>query len=313
MIGFIGQSRRPDRALNVAALRGRLRAWWDGEAWTPDEPGAAAPAGSLGDPLPLSDTDLPYWTPERIEAAQRVWGPEHLAPGGDAYIRDLLKPLALDPSLTVAEIGCGLGTALRMMHRSFNVWPKGFEASTELLEAGHAFSTRAGLAKKIPVAAFDPERPEFKKGSFDRIIARDLVHTLRDKDGFLRAVKTGLKKRGQLLLTDFVLRDGGPASAAVADWAEREPVPSRPWTVDALTGCLEEMKFNLHIIEDETDRLISMILADWKALQSVLRTIQLPPAVTAAMLDEGERWARCAAALDSGQLRHYRIIVSRGG
>lgn len=294
-------------------MRGRLRAWWTGEARPRDAAAPRAPEPAAANaPLPEAEAQRPFWTAERIEVAQRLWGREHVTPGGEDFTRDLLKPLALDPSLTVLELGCGLGGATRLMHRSFGVWPKGLEPDQALAEAGMALSVKAGLAKKAPVLHADLGRLEIKPGGQDRLILRDLLHTVEDKRGVLRIAVDALKKRGQLLLTDFVLADEGAAAApAVAAWSAGEPVPSRPWSVRALREEMKELKLRVHVLEDETALLRRMILGGWKAVQASLRCEPLPPALTGTMLDEGERWARCAAALDGGALRYIRVVASR--
>ena len=256
------------------------------------------------------DLRRPYWSPTRIEVVQRVWGAEHLSPGGDAYIESLLKPLALDPSLSVAEIGCGLGAATRLMHKSFGIWPKGFEARPELLAAAIELTAKAGLAKRVALDAIDLRQPALKAKSYDRIIARDVAHLVEDKPAFLAALKHALKKRGQLLLTDFVLPDDEVSSPLVAEWAVHEPVASRPWTVGAMRDCLASLGFTIHIFEDETKQLCDRILEDWTACRKALEAVPPAPAEAEVVLDEGARWARCAAALAARVVRHYRVIAS---
>ena len=292
-------------------LRRRFLAWWEGETWTePPRGGRPEAPDAAGQDLPAADLRQSYWSTARIEVAQRVWGPEHLSPGGDAYVEYLLKPLALDPSLSVAEIGCGLGAATRLMHRSFGIWPKGFEARPELLAAAIELTAKAGLAKKVALSGIDLQRPALKARSCDRIIARDVAHLVDDKPAFLAALRQALKKRGQLLLTDFVLPDDEVPSPLVAEWAAREPVVSRPWTVREMRDCLASLGLTIHIFEDETRQLRDRILEDWTACQNALRAAPPAPAEAQAMLDEGARWARCAAALAAGALRHYRVIAS---
>ena len=302
-------------AVDLAALQGRLRAWWEGEEWqppaVPEMPLAEAPP-QPAPPAPAvqRDPSLSYWTPERIEVAQRLWGREHVAPGGDVYTRYILKPLGLNPSLAVAEIGSALGGTTRLMHRSCNIWVKGFEPCPELAEAGMALSAKAGLSTKAPIAGIDLAALEMKRGSLDRIVLRDLLHTVQDKVGLLKALSAALKPKGQLLLTDFVLRDGGTPPEVLL-WAENEPAQSHPWSARVMTETLEDLQFTVQVTEDETAMLRQMILDGWKAFRSSIRSAPLPAGQQNAVFGEGERWARCLAAFDTGALHYMRVVASR--
>ena len=302
-------------AVDLAALHDRFRAWWEGEDWQPtpaaESPGPEAAAEPVAPPpAPQRDASVPYWTPERIELAQRLWGREHVSPGGDVYARYILKPLGLNPSLAVAEIGSALGGTTRLMHRSCNIWVKGFEPCPQLAEAGMALSSQAGLGTKAPIAAIDLTAPELKRGSLDRIVLRDLLHTVQNKVELLKALSTALKPKGQLLLTDFVLQDGGTPPEILL-WAENEPIPSHPWSARVMTETLEDLQFTVQVAEDETAMLRQMILDGWKAFRSSIRTAPLPPEQQQAVFDEGERWARCLAAFGTGGLHYMRVVASR--
>ena len=314
MLGAAVQKRLMGGAVDLAALQGRLRAWWEGEEWQPApvmETQVAEPAAEAVAPAPEKrDASFPYWTPERIEVAQRLWGREHISPGGDVYARYILKPLGLNPSLAVAEIGSALGGTTRLMHRSANIWVKGYEPCPQLAEAGMALSAAAGLSTKAPIAGMDLTAPELKRGSLDRIVLRDLLHTVPDKVALLKALATALKPKGQLLLTDFVLQDGG-TPAEVLLWAENEPIQSHPWSARVMTETLEDLQFTVQVAEDETAMLRQMIFDGWKAFRSSIRSEPLPPEQQQAVFDEGERWARCLAAFGTGGLHYMRVVASR--
>ena len=299
-------------AVDLAVLPGRLRAWWDGLDRPPEPLALPLPVEveEMSAPPSVIDPDAPYWTPARIDVAQRIWGREHLRPGGEVYARYLLTPLALNPSHSVVEIGSDVGGTARLMHRSFNVYVKGFEPSPELAATAMALSTKAGLARQAAIAAVDLGAPGLKRASADRIIMRDLLHTVPDKVALLRALGEALKPKGQLLITDFVLEDGG-APDAVSLWARREPVQSHPWSLRILQEMLEDLRFTVHVVAEETPMLRHTILDGWTAFRTSLRSMPLPDHQRDVMFDEGERWARCLAALDTGLLHHVRIVVSR--
>ena len=296
----------------MAALRGRLRAWWQGEGHPPPAAPAKAPASSAPPAArPARDLSVPYWTSERIDLVQRIWGREHISPGGEAYARRLVKPLALNPSFKVAEVGSGVGGAARAMHRSSGVWLKAYEPCPELAQVGMALSSIAGLSKQAPIEPIDLSRPELQRNAYDRLILRDVLHTAGDKIGVLRLAADALKAKGQLLVTDFVLKDGVTMPEQVKLWAEHEPRASQPWSMRVMQEALEDLRLTIQGVEDETGALRQMIIDGWKAFQANLRGDAIPPEERDVLIDEGERWARCAAALDNGALHYMRIIASR--
>ncbi len=298
---------RPD----APRLRERLRAWWHGtEIRRPAvaEPSCAAESEVAG---PKSEPAPEFWTPERIDLAQCIWGREHIGPSGDDYVANLLKPLSLDPSMSLLEIGAGLGAATRMMHKRFGVWPKSYEPDPQLAAVAMSLSVAAGLGKKAPVAHAPLETFDIRANGFDRIILRDVLHTAHDKPALLGRAAGGLKRRGQLLITDFVLHEDGEFDPSVAAWIVGEPAEVRPWTEQALVDWIAAAGLTLHIIEDESRNLRERVLEGWAGYQNLLRASPPPPERILLALAEGERWQRCIAALDSGGLRHCRVIVSR--
>ncbi|MFN4087948.1 MAG: hypothetical protein ACK4QW_02745 [Alphaproteobacteria bacterium] len=300
------------------ALRARFLAWWDGRppadlrAVGPGRPPQkAAPAPDVETAAPPAETNR-FWTAARIELAQSIWGREHVTPAGEDHIATLLKPLALDPSMSVMEIGAGLGAATRMMHKRFGAWPKSFEPDADLAATGMFLSTAAGLAKKAPVLHAGLAGIDIRANGFDRIILRDVIHRAPDKAELLRGAAVGLRRRGQLLVTDLVLSGAdGAGSPDAAAWSAGEPGPAAPWTEADLKAGIAACGLSVHIAEDESAGLRSRILDGWAAFQARLVAERPGPATMLLALQEGERWRRCVAAIDAGALRHFRIIASK--
>jgi len=307
---------RLTRLLPSADFRERMRAWWDGRHPDLDAtlPGTA-PSGDEPSADLAPDGEHPgpriFWTKARIDLAQRIWGPEHVTPGGDEHVATLLKPLSLNPSMNIFELGAGLGAAARMMHKRFGAWPKSFEADPALAEVAAFLSKAAGLLKKAPVAHMPLDDVSIKANGFDRIILRDVAHLAPDKSALLRAVTAGLRKRGLILITDFVLARPDETDAAVEAWRTGEPSVSSPWSEAELRAALRAVGLDVRTAEDESAILRTHILDGWKAYQPTLLASSPSPELVMQALEEGERWRRCVAALDGGALRHTRIIASK--
>src|SRR5688572_10707052 len=82
------------------SFKARFKAWWEG--YDLDEPAAEAPPEPVLGPVVVVPTaPLPPLEQPHIKVAQQVWGEGFTRPGREASILTLVKPFALDPSMTV--------------------------------------------------------------------------------------------------------------------------------------------------------------------------------------------------------------------
>lgn len=304
---------KPKTGRRRVPLRLRLKAWWDGcdlVVHEVDEPAAAAaietPARTT---IGYRDPDRPWETP-RVKLAQMLWGEGFSHPGGvDEAVR-LVKPFALDPAMTVLDLSAGLGGGARALVEQFGVWVTGLDQDGEFAEAGMQISTLGGVAKKAEIAKYRPDRLELRANSVDCITCRELFHTVADKRQMLHTVGEGLKTRGQLLFTDYMLAAGGdPQSSAIRAWLAVEPTPVELWSLDEFARCLTEEKFEVRVTEDVTGTFRGMAIGAWAGLTGRIAGMSLAPELKACMVAELERWMRRIAAFDSGDLRLYRVYA----
>lgn len=288
---------------------------WRGPGSRPP-PAPSDHATAPGDQTPREPAQF-RWTEPHIDLAERLWGPGHIGPGGDTFNYRLISPLALDPAMTVMDFAAGLGGLTRLMAKEFGVYVEGREASIDLAEAARARSVLAGLGRKAGVAPVDPDNAEFRPNRFDRIVAREILHQVSDKKKLFRSLSLAMKKRGQLMLTDFMLAKPGEIGPEVSAWIDQERKPSHPWSIEEFKAAANEVQFQIFICEDQSDEFERLILDGWSRFQEGIKTDPLPADLVPLVWDEAERWARCMAALRSGGLRYYRIVgtthIAHGG
>lgn len=251
-----------------------------------------------------------YWTPEAIEAAQLVWGPDHLGPTDDQYVRHVLKPLGIRPSLSIVEIGSGLGGGARAIAADYDAWVTGLEPDPALAAAGMDLSVRSGVARKAPIRHFDPDRKPLRSAQYDRVIVRNALTGIGGHANLLQMIRESMKDRAQLLVTDFVLAGDTEHGASVAAWLEAEPGAARPMTAAGLLRALKELNLRVHVAEDESAEIARIITARWQRMRAGLKPTSLRPALVEPVLREGRRWQHCVDALESRGLRYYRIVAS---
>src|SRR5262245_57107937 len=112
------------------SFKARFLAWWEGYELPEPEPQPESPMHrpfpnlAMPEPPPAAIAPLDHAT---VRIAQQIWGEGFSRPGAEAAILTLVKPFALDPSMTVMDFGAGLGGGTRAVSNEFGVWVYGFE------------------------------------------------------------------------------------------------------------------------------------------------------------------------------------------
>lgn len=285
----------------------RLKAWWNGyEIKLPELPPEPVATPQRRHDVRAPEPELP-WTDQRISLVQDVWGSGFDRPGGGEEVLNLLKPVGLDPKMSVMELGAGLGGATRAVSKEFRVWIHGVEGDPDLARAGQALSEMAGLAKKAPIHAESLREVEIKTASLDVLFARETFVSVADKARLLQTVERGLKGKGQLLFTDYVLVGPGTHDEAIAAWKEGEPEPPSPWAVSDYVEALKDLKLDVRIREDRSDAQIAAIKHGWAAFMDAAAQDGRLQGYGELALKECDLWTRRLKALEAGGLRLYRF------
>lgn len=298
----------------------RLAAWWEGYELPPPAAQANAPSTSLPAPPPppkppgpasqagnVSRFGRPLWTATRIEVAEKIWGSGFATPGGEDFIPYLVKPLGLNPAMSVLDLSAGLGGATRQMASTFGCWVTGLEASPVLAEAAMERSVKAGLAKQAPVAHYDPETFRHPK-RFDCIFAKEAFVFIKNREALTDAIELSLKPKGQLLFTDYVYEKQAAPGPATRSWLDNEPIEPHVLTISQVVTSLQQRNLDIRITEDITDTHKNLIIQAVQTLTGFLEKHTLAPGTKVAVIDEVELWARRVAALQEG-LRCYRFFA----
>lgn len=294
-------------------LKERFLAWWEGidVQRRRDDAGeeTAAPGEEAGQSSTkhLNRKGKPLWTATRIEVVEKIWGPGFSSPGGDEFIPTIVKPLGLNPAMSVLDIGAGLGGATRAMAKQYGTWVTGVEGNPVLAEAGMFRSQKSGLARQSPILSTDLENFTWNK-RVDAIFSKETFYTIRNKDKLIDSIEAVLKPRGQLLFTDYVIDPGHARGRDFDGWMHAEPSEPTPWTVEQYAAALAQRNLDIRITEDNTDTHRALILNAIQELVKHLETVAMDHDTKLAVVEEVEMWARRVAALSSG-LRYYRFYA----
>lgn len=309
---------KDEAAPRSGGWRERLHAWWEG--YEVEEPVAApvsetakpsAKAPAAPEPLRqgrgMSRFGKPLWDATRIEVAEAIWGKGFTTPGAEDLIPDLVKPLGLNPAMSVLNLGAALGGPARSMAGKYGCWVSGLEASQTLIDVGTIRANEAGMAKQATLEPFDPEAFRYPK-RVDCVFAKEVFYAVANKDQLFDGIEQAIKPGGQLLFTDYVLDGRGTLGPAVLAWMANEPAEPHLWALDRLGEALQQRNFDLRITEDISETHRALILHGISSLTDRLAKVSLSPRAKIAVVDEVELWARRVAALNEG-IRLYRFYA----
>lgn len=286
----------------------RLKAWWEGyELVDPNQQAADVDGPAAVDTPPVEKPSRKLWTAESAEAAELIWGNGFVLPGGEGYFLDLVKPFGLTPAMSVLDLSAGLGGGTRALTTNFGVWVEGMEPSPKLAELAMEKSTMAGLSKKAPIKNYDPDALDLPKSKFDCAFSREALFSVVRKDETLKAMEKALKDKGQIVLTDFVVRSSKLETDAVTNWRDAEPSLIWPWSPDDYSNLAAALGLELRVAEDMTDKYRVMIMQGWSEFMNMLKDKRLLPKMMLEVVEEAELWANRIKAIDSGDVRIFRF------
>jgi cyclopropane fatty-acyl-phospholipid synthase-like methyltransferase len=308
MSGAASSPTQVSELVGKITFRERLKAWWEGtDLPIPAASRLSAAAGPTHEVR--YEATQQQWETMRLRLVQNVWGEGFSSPGDAEHIMSMIKFFALDPAMSVMDLGAGLGGATRTMCDGFGVWVDGYEADKTLAEAAMAFSVKAGMGKRAAVKFFDPEHFNPKPKSADCVFSKEYLYTVKDKKDFLKIIETAMKSRGQLLFTDYVLAKPHLRSEDLDTWIEHEPHGAHPWAVEDYRHTLGELHLDIRVIQDITETFQKMVTGGWAAFLRNTQATTFDPELAPALIDEVELWTRRMQAIESGDLKVCRMHV----
>lgn len=307
------------------SLRRRLQAWWEGtDPISPEEvrkPGVAEPPATIAPEAtrsnPISaearaEIDAAAWSQDRIDASELAWGEGHTGPGDEAFREDTMQRLKPEPSMRMLDLSAALGTDARSIIETFGVWVACLDPSPKLAEKGSEDSAAAGMSDVAPVSHYDPENVQLPADSYDCVIAREVLYTTKNKERLFETIVAALKSRGELVITDYMLSEPRADGDELRDWIASEPLRPHLWSVAEYTDVLRQLKLDVYLKDDLTDRFRGLIVEGLeKLIAKCADHEKLDKQSGEALLHEAELWAGRKAVLDSGLVQVVRIYARK--
>lgn len=129
-------------------------------------------------------------------ALQNLTGPV-LRPGGLELTRESALKAGLQPGDRVLDVGCGYGSAAKMLTREFSVCSMGLDMDFELLSAGSDIPTVQATAQVMP----------FRSASFKALFCECVLSLTPSMSATLSEFHRVLEPMGRLILCDIYPRE----------------------------------------------------------------------------------------------------------
>ena len=292
-------------------LTKRLQAWWQGyyfEEEPEPEPEIEAPkeiedldSGTLG-------RDSAAWSDPRVQVTEKVWGTGYMSPGGDVQVQELIKPLGLDSSMMIVDIGAGLGGTTRALHGETGAWVSGFEVSPLLADAAMELSRINGLTRKATIETFDTDNLSLRESGYNAVFSKETIFTMDNKEEVFQSIYNCLRVDGQLLITDYLATRPEPSGGMIDEWVEQEPIWPNLWSLEQTRSFIAGLGFEVRITEDITPAIRKQILGGLAGFTSELDpNVKTPRGWGPAILAEVEMWANRVKVLEGGDVGVFRI------
>lgn len=169
--------------------------------------------------------------------------------GSDAgQIAQIVRDLALPPTASVVDLGCGKGAAAIALASALGLRVLGIELFEPFVAHAVAVSRDAGLSHLCQFRHGDVRTMAEGLPSADVAVFAALGDVLGDPAETMRVVRQYVRPGGYVLIADVFLRDGG--SVAFPGF---ERYCSRSETVRGLTAWGDELVREVLALDDETD------------------------------------------------------------
>lgn len=109
---------------------------------------------------------------------------------------------------TVADIGAGTGYfTYRLAFKGAKVIPIDVDKDMISLMEGYIENLPSEIGNRITPRLVNPDNPSLSKGEVDIAIIINTIAYIQDRVNYLSLLKTGIKKRGKLMIVDYKTRD----------------------------------------------------------------------------------------------------------
>ena len=199
----------------------------------------------------------------RLKAALAAFGPENqtLLPQqlasldqfhtrGLAATAELAKLAAISESMSVLDVGSGVGGPARYLAATCGCRVTGVDLSEPFVDAARYLTARTGQSGQVAFEAGNALNLPFGDGRFDAVFLQHVAMNIADRARLYREIHRVLKAGGKLATYDVVAGEGEPHYPV--PWA-RTPATSFLLSAEATHEAIENAGFRTVISRDDSE------------------------------------------------------------
>jgi hypothetical protein len=267
---------------------------------------SSVPATSAAAAAPAAPREKWHALPGEI--AEKMWGEGNIHPLSETMLELMAKPLGLSKEKNILDLTAGLGGPLRSLVGKVNQL-KGLEPDPAIAARGQHLSEKAGKSKLAPIEAYDPAAFSMP-AIYHCMIARELFYRIPDQGKLFYSIVAGIKEKGRIAFTDFIVDPENRAQPAIAAWQAYEK-GARPLGLIEMAEAWAREGVKIHVSDDQTAFYRQDIVNGINRFVSALRHAPHPDSETKqAILREVELWIHRLAAIQAG-MKFYRFHAEK--
>lgn len=304
-------------------LPNRLKAWWDGIDYEPrviqetfDEEESEQETAEVGANLDREAEELRTRRRFEILLSQWLWGQGNMAPGLSEEHFSLIDFLTLSKEHSAAFIGTGLAASPRAVSKHCDTWISGYEHRKWLIPTALEQCKMQGLARKVTIEPFTPEKFALPAKKFNAIISLESLHSYPDPERMFQQIAVGLRPRGLMLLTDFIVAEGvedfDHASCMFNDESDL-----KFQTRKDIIGEIQKFGMGVRNSRDVTEFYLPLIKDGWKRWRVASNRLKkkhgddIEPILNGLLAEHARVWANRIEALSDDRLQVYAFQAEK--
>lgn len=170
---------------------------------------------------------------------------------GLAATADLAQRAGITASMSVLDVGSGLGGPARFLAATYGCAVTGVDLSEPFVEAARYLTERTGQVGQVTFECASALKLPFEDGRYDAALLQHVAMNIADRAQLYREIRRVLKRGGRFATYDVVLKGGAPHYPV--PWA-RTQATSFLLTAAETRQAIERTGFRTLVFDDDSER-----------------------------------------------------------